>query len=203
MRAVRRPPLALRGGGAGAARAAGPSAAHRRFSDAAAAADARPLEGVRVLEMGQLIAGPFTGTVLAYFGAEVIKIEPPGGGDQLRRWRALDSDGTSYWTRSMMRNKKCLTLNMREERGRELAAELALKSDVLIENFRPGTMEKWGLGPERFEAEHPALIYTRISGYGQTGPHASRPGYASACEGFGGFRYIVSALRRPPHTSVP
>jgi crotonobetainyl-CoA:carnitine CoA-transferase CaiB-like acyl-CoA transferase len=149
-----------------------------------------PLHGVRVLEMGQLIAGPFTGTILAYFGAEVIKIEAPGSGDALRGWRELDETGTSWWTRSMMRNKKCVTVNLRDARGQALAKQLALSSDVLIENFRPGTMEQWGMGPEDFQNDHPSLVFTRISGYGQTGPYASRPGYASACEGFGGFRYI-------------
>jgi crotonobetainyl-CoA:carnitine CoA-transferase CaiB-like acyl-CoA transferase len=152
--------------------------------------DTRPLDGIRVLELGQLIAGPFAGCMLGYFGAEVIKVEPPGGGDALRNWRELDDDGTSWWWRSMSRNKRCVTVNMREERGRELVHGLAMKSDVLIENFRPGTMEKWNLGPERFATERPELVYARISGYGQTGPYASRPGFASACEAFGGFRHV-------------
>ena len=150
----------------------------------------RPLEGVRVLELGQLIAGPFAGCVLGYFGAEVIKVEPPGSGDALRNWRVLDEGGTSYWWRSMSRNKRCVTVNLREPRGRELVRALALKSDVLIENFRPGTMEKWGLGPDTFASERPELVYTRVSGYGQSGPYSARPGFASACEAFGGFRYI-------------
>jgi crotonobetainyl-CoA:carnitine CoA-transferase CaiB-like acyl-CoA transferase len=149
----------------------------------------RPLEGIRVLELGQLIAGPFAGCVLGYFGAEVIKVEPPGG-DALRNWRVLDETGTSYWWRSMSRNKRCVTIDMHEERGRELVHRLAMNSDVLLENFRPGTMEKWGLGPERYAAEHRALVYARISGYGQSGPYSQRPGFASTCEAFGGFRYI-------------
>ena len=149
----------------------------------------KPLAGVRVLEMGQLIAGPFAGCMLAYFGAEVVKIEAPGTGDPLRNWRVL-KDGTSLWWRAMGRNKKCVTLNLREPRGREIARTLALRSDVLIENFRPGTMEKWGLGPEDLRAEAPELVYARVSGYGQTGPLATKPGFASVCEGFGGFRYI-------------
>ena len=149
----------------------------------------KPLAGIRVLEMGQLIAGPFAGCMLAYFGAEVVKIEPPGTGDPLRNWRVL-KDGTSLWWRAMGRNKKCVTLNLREPRGREIARTLALRSDVLIENFRPGTMEKWGLGPEDLRAEAPELVYARVSGYGQTGPFATKPGFASVCEGFGGFRYI-------------
>ena len=157
----------------------------------------RPLEGIRVLEMGQLIAGPFAGCVLAYFGAEVVKIEPPRTGDPLRNWRVL-KDGTSLWWRAMARNKKCVTLDLRKPGGRALARALALRSDVLIENFRPGTMEKWGLGPDDLRAGHPALVYTRVSGYGQTGPDASKPGFASVCEGFGGLRYINGFPGQPP-----
>jgi crotonobetainyl-CoA:carnitine CoA-transferase CaiB-like acyl-CoA transferase len=156
----------------------------------AAAGGPRPLDGIRVLELGQLIAGPFAGCVLGYFGAEVVKVEPPGAGDALRNWRVLDEGGTSWWWRSMSRNKRCVTVNLREARGRELVHGLAMKSDVLIENFRPGTMERWGLGPERYRAERPELVYARISGYGQSGPYAARPGFASACEAFGGFRYV-------------
>ena len=156
-----------------------------------------PLAGVRVLEMGQLIAGPFAGCMLAYYGAEVIKIEPPGTGDPLRNWRVL-RDGTSLWWRSMGRNKKCITLNLRESRGREIARALALRSDVLIENFRPGTMERWGLGPDELRTEAPDLVYTRVSGYGQTGPSATKPGFASVCEGFGGLRYINGFPGGPP-----
>ena len=157
----------------------------------------KPLTGIRVLEMGQLIAGPFAGCMLAYFGAEVIKVEPPGAGDPLRNWRVL-RDGTSLWWRAMGRNKKCITLNLREPRGRALARALALRSDVLVENFRPGTMEKWGLGPGELRAEAPGLIYTRVSGYGQTGPYATKPGFASVCEGFGGLRYINGFPGEPP-----
>ena len=157
----------------------------------------KPLAGIRVLEMGQLIAGPFAGCMLAYFGAEVVKIEPPGTGDPLRNWRVL-KDGTSLWWRAMGRNKKCATLNLREPRGREIARTLALRSDVLIENFRPGTMEKWGLGPEDLRADAPELVYARVSGYGQTGPLATKPGFASVCEGFGGFRYINGFPGEPP-----
>ena len=148
-----------------------------------------PLGGIRVLEMGQLIAGPFTTAMLGYFGAEVIKIEPPGSGDPLRKWRLVE-DGTSLWWRSLARNKKCITLNLREEQGRRIAGQLARQVDVLVENFRPGTMEKWGLGPADLETDNPGLVYTRISGYGQTGPYASRPGFASVCEAIGGFRYL-------------
>ena len=157
----------------------------------------KPLAGVRVLEMGQLIAGPFAGCMLAYFGAEVVKIEPPHTGDPLRNWRVL-KDGTSLWWRAMGRNKKCVTLNLREPRGRELARALALRSDVLIENFRPGTMEKWGLGPDDLGTGNPDLVYTRVSGYGQTGPYAAKPGFASVCEGFGGLRYVNGFPGQPP-----
>ncbi|GIK34115.1 MAG: putative L-carnitine dehydratase [Gammaproteobacteria bacterium] len=148
-----------------------------------------PLEGFRVLELGQLLAGPFTTSILGYFGAEVIKIEPPGTGDPIRTWRVM-KDGVSLWWHSLGRNKKCITVNLRTERGRELVRQLAAKSDILVENFRPGTMEKWGLGPDDLRKSHPELIYARISGYGQTGPYASRTGFASVCEGVGGFRYV-------------
>jgi len=147
------------------------------------------LDGIRVLEMGQLIAGPFASCMLGYFGAEIIKIEPPRRGDALRNWRVI-KNGTSLWWRSMGRNKKCITLDLRKEEGRAIAGRLAEHADVLIENFRPGVMEKWGLSPEAMKARNPGLVYTRVSGYGQTGPLASRPGFASVCEGFAGFRHI-------------
>ncbi len=150
---------------------------------------ALPLAGVKVVELGQLLAGPFAGTLLAYFGAEVIKVEPPGG-DPIRGWRTLDDTGTSFWWRSLGRNKRSVTLDLKSDAGRELAARLIDDSDVLIENFRPGTLENWGLGPERFKESNPSLIYTRISGYGQDGPYADKPGYASVCEGIGGLRYV-------------
>ena len=150
----------------------------------------RPLDGIRVLEVGQLLAGPFAGSILGYFGAEIIKVEPPGDGDPLRKWRELDEDGTSFWWRSLGRNKKCVTANLRTDEGRNLVRQLAECSDVLIENFRPGTMEKWGLGPTDFDSSNPGLIYARISGYGQDGPYASKPGFASVCEGMGGIRYV-------------
>jgi crotonobetainyl-CoA:carnitine CoA-transferase CaiB-like acyl-CoA transferase len=159
---------------------------------------AKPLEGVRVLEMGQLMAGPFAGTILAYYGAEVIKIEPPRSGDPVRVWRGVDRDGTSLWWRSLGRNKKCITVDLRSEAGRELARELAWKSDVVLENFKPGTMEKWKLGPDDIRARNPDVIYCRVSGYGQTGPYSHKPGYASVCEGVGGFRYVNGFPDRPP-----
>lgn len=149
----------------------------------------RPLDGIKVLELGQLLAGPFTGTQLAYFGAEVIKVETPVGGDPIRGWRVVQ-EGTSLWWYSIGRNKKSITLDLNTEKGRELVLELIKQSDVLIENFRPGKMESWGLGPEDLKKTCPNLIYTRISGYGQTGPYAQQPGFASVTEGFSGFRYL-------------
>jgi crotonobetainyl-CoA:carnitine CoA-transferase CaiB-like acyl-CoA transferase len=149
----------------------------------------RPLDGFRVLELGQLLAGPFATSMLGYYGAEVIKVEPPGAGDPIRTWRVM-KDGVSLWWHSLGRNKKCITVNLRSEKGRDIVRQLAAKSDILVENFRPGAMEKWGLGPEELRKTHPELIYARISGYGQTGPYASRTGFASVCEGVGGFRYV-------------
>ncbi len=157
----------------------------------------RPLEGMRVIEAGQLLAGPFTGTILGYFGAEVIKVEPPEGGDPIRSWRET-RDGVSFWWRSIARNKKCVTLDLRTPRGRELMTELAARADVFVENFRPGIMEKWGLGPDDLKARNPGLIYTRISGYGQTGPNAPKAGFASVCEAYGGFRYVNGFPGQPP-----
>lgn len=148
----------------------------------------RPLDGIRVIELGQLIAGPFTGCILAYFGAEVIKIEPPEG-DPIRGWRLVE-EGTSYWWRSIGRNKKSVTLDLKKTEGQALAKRLIDTADVLVENFRPGVMEAWGLGPEQVKQTNPKLVYARISGYGQTGPYASKPGFASVCEGMSGFRYV-------------
>lgn len=149
----------------------------------------RPLDGIRVLEVGQLLAGPFTGSMLGYFGAEIIKIETPGDGDAIRSWRIL-KDGTSLWWHSLARNKKSVTANLRTDEGRDIVRRLAATADVIVENFRPGTMEKWGLGPADLWESNPGLIYARISGYGQDGPYASKPGFASVCEGFGGLRYV-------------
>jgi crotonobetainyl-CoA:carnitine CoA-transferase CaiB-like acyl-CoA transferase len=156
----------------------------------------KPLSGMRVIEMGQLIAGPFTGSVLGYFGAEVIKIEPITG-DPVRYWR-LTENNTSYWWHSVSRNKKSITLNLKSDEGRQIAKDLILKSDVLIENFKPGTLEKWGMSPDDLKKDNPGLITARISGYGQTGPRSHLPGYASVCEGYGGFRYVNGFPDRPP-----
>jgi len=150
----------------------------------------RPLNGFRVIEVGQLLAGPWAGTMLAYFGAEVIKIEPPVTGDPIRGWRLLDESGTAYWWRSLGRNKKSVTANLRTAEGRQIVTRLMSGADVVIENFRPGTMEKWGLGPDDFKQSNPGLIFARISGYGQTGPNSAKPGYASVTEAYSGFRYV-------------
>ncbi|MEM9387612.1 MAG: CaiB/BaiF CoA-transferase family protein [Pseudomonadota bacterium] len=152
-------------------------------------ADPRPLDGMRVVEMGQILAGPFASTLLAYFGAEVIKIEPPGSGDPIRSWR-ITRNGTSLWWWSHARNKKSVTVNLKREEGQAIALALLRDADALVENFRPGQMEKWNLGPDVVRNANPALIYTRVSGYGQTGPYAHKPGFASVCEGFGGLRYV-------------
>jgi len=148
-----------------------------------------PLAGYRVIELGQLLAGPFAGCLLGYFGAEVIKIEPPDGGDPIRRWREMRGD-TSLWWRSLARNKKSVTIDLKTGEGVDLARRLIEKADVAIENFRPGVVEKWGLGPEDFRATNPGLVYARISGYGQNGPYAGKPRFASVCEAMSGFRYV-------------
>jgi crotonobetainyl-CoA:carnitine CoA-transferase CaiB-like acyl-CoA transferase len=148
-----------------------------------------PLAGIRVLELGQILAGPFTGSILGYFGAEVIKIESPDGGDPIRGWREVQ-DGTSLWWYSLGRNKKSVTIDLKTEQGCKLAKKLIDTADVVVENFRPGVMEKWGLGPEQFKATNPKLVYARISGFGQTGPYSKKPGYASVTEGMSGFRYV-------------
>jgi crotonobetainyl-CoA:carnitine CoA-transferase CaiB-like acyl-CoA transferase len=148
----------------------------------------RPLDGIRVIEVGQLLAGPFAGCMLGYFGAEVIKIEPPEG-DPIRGWRVVDN-GTSLWWRSLGRNKKSISLDLKKTEGQAIARRLIDTADVVIENFRPGVMESWGLGPATVKATNPGLVYARISGYGQTGPYANKPGFASVCEGISGFRYV-------------
>jgi crotonobetainyl-CoA:carnitine CoA-transferase CaiB-like acyl-CoA transferase len=148
-----------------------------------------PLCGYRVIELGQLLAGPFAGCMLGYFGAEVIKIESPNGGDPIRNWRQM-KDGTSLWWYSLARNKKSVTIDLKTKAGIELVKQLIDTADIVIENFRPGVVENWGIGPEEFKQSNPKLVYARISGYGQTGPYASKPGFASVCEGISGFRYV-------------
>lgn len=157
----------------------------------------RPLDGIRVIEVGQLIAGPFAGCMLAYFGAEVIKIEPPESGDAIRGWRVVE-DGTSLWWRSIGRNKKSITLDLKQAEGQKIARQLIDTADVVIENFRPGVMEAWGLGPDDIKKTNPKLVYARISGYGQTGPYASKAGFASVCEGMSGFRYVNGFADQAP-----
>ncbi|HEY1102185.1 MAG TPA: CaiB/BaiF CoA-transferase family protein [Burkholderiaceae bacterium] len=156
-----------------------------------------PLAGLRVVELGQLIAGPFAAKTLADFGADVIKIEPPGTGDPLRQWRMV-KDGTSVWWQVQSRNKRSLALDLRQAEAQEIVRTLAREADVLIENFRPGAMEGWGLGPDALLALNPALIMLRISGYGQTGPYRDRPGFALVAEGMGGLRHLTGEPGRAP-----
>jgi len=148
----------------------------------------KPLQGLRVIELGQLLAGPFAGCMLGYFGAEVIKIEPPGG-DPIRNWREV-KDGTSLWWRSLGRNKKCISLDLKTAEGRDIVRQLMKTADIVVENFRPGVLEAWNLDPVSLQEDNPNLIYARISGYGQTGPYAEKPGFASACEAISGFRFV-------------
>ena len=149
------------------------------------------LDDLRVLEMGQLLAGPFCGQLLADFGAEVIKIELPGVGDPMREWGREKPHGLSLWWPVVARNKKSVTINLREEAGADLVRKLVAESDVLIENFRPGTLERWGLGYDELAAINPRLILVRVTGFGQTGPYSSQPGYGAIGEAMGGLRYIV------------
>ena len=156
-----------------------------------------PLSGYRVIELGQLLAGPFAGCMLGYFGAEVIKIETPNGGDPIRNWRQM-KDGTSLWWYSLARNKKSVTIDLKTKTGIELVKRLINSADIVIENFRPGVVEDWGIGPKEFKQTNPKLVYARISGYGQTGPYASKPGFASVCEGISGFRYVNGHPEQAP-----
>lgn len=156
-----------------------------------------PLSGLRVLELGQLIAGPFATRILADFGADVIKVEPPETGDPLRNWRLLH-EGTSVWWAAHARNKRSLSLDLRQKEGQEIVRKLALDADILIENFRPGAMEKWGLGFNKLHALNPKLIMVRVSGYGQTGPYRDRPGFGVIGEAMGGLRHLSGEPGRPP-----
>ena len=156
------------------------------------------LAGIRVIEMGSLIAGPFCGQLLADHGAEVIKVEPPGVGDPMREWGREKAGGKSLWWPVIARNKKSITLDLRRPEGQELARELIRGADVLLENFRPVTLERWGLGYEALAKDNPGLLMVRVSGFGQTGPYASRPGYGAIAEAMGGLRYVVGNPDRPP-----
>jgi formyl-CoA transferase len=156
-----------------------------------------PLEGVRVIEMGSLIAGPYAGALFAQFGADVIKIEPPKIGDPLRKWRKMDGD-TSLWWYSQSRNKQSLTLNLKDPDAQEVLKRLVNEADVLIENFRPGTLEKWNLGWDALSKVNPRLVMLRVSGYGQSGPQAGKPGFAAIAEAIGGLRYLIGYPDRAP-----
>jgi formyl-CoA transferase/succinyl-CoA--D-citramalate CoA-transferase len=160
-----------------------------------------PLAGVRVIELGQLLAGPFTSSRLADFGAEVIKVEAPKTGDPMRQWGHHRFEEKTLWWPVLARNKKSVTANLREERGQELVRKLAVDADVLVENFKPGTLEKWNLGPDDLHKVNPGLIISRVSGYGQTGPYSDRPGFASVGEAMGGLRYINGFPDQPPPRS--
>jgi len=156
-----------------------------------------PLDGIKVLELGQLIAGPFCTRIMGEFGAQVIKIESPRGGDPLRKWRKLYQDKSLWWL-LQARNKKSVTVDLKNPRGQEIVRKLAEEADIVVENFRPGSMEKWGLGYEELSKVNPALIMVRLSGYGQTGPYRDRPGFGSIGEAMGGLRYVTGYPDRAP-----
>lgn len=158
---------------------------------------ALPLRGVKVIELGTLIAGPFCTRMLAEFGAEVIKIESPRGGDPLRKWRKLH-EGTSLWWYAQARNKKSVTLDLKQPEAQEIVRRLAAEADVVVENFRPGALEGWGLGWDRLSAINPRLVMVRLSGFGQTGPYRDRPGFGAIGESMGGLRYVTGHPDRPP-----
>ena len=158
----------------------------------------RPLEDVRVVEMGSLLAGPFCGQLLADFGAEVIKVEPPGKGDPMRLWGRHRKEGRTLWWPIIARNKKSVTLNLRAEQGQEVARRLIASADVVVENFRPGTLERWGLGYEDLREINPGLVMVRVSGYGQTGPYRDQAGFGSIGEAMGGIRHVTGFPDRPP-----
>lgn len=160
--------------------------------------NSRPLADIRVVEMGQLLAGPFCGQLFADFGADVIKLEPPGVGDPMREWGRERPKGESLWWAVCARNKKSVTVDLRVEEGQELARQLIAEADVLLENFRPGTLERWNLAPEDLMKINPKLIIARVSGFGQTGPYSRRPGYGSIGEAMGGLRYVTGTPDAPP-----
>ena len=158
---------------------------------------APPLQGIRVLELGSLIAGPYCAKMLGDFGAEVIKVEPPGEGDPLRRWRRM-RNGTSLWWQVQSRGKKSVTVDLRRPAGQEIVRALARRSQVVIENFRAGALEKWNLGWDTLSRDNPRLVMVRVSGYGQSGPYSHRPGFAAIAEAMGGLRYVTGFPDRPP-----
>lgn len=157
----------------------------------------KPLEGVKVLELGSLIAGPFAARIMAEFGAEVIKVEPPEKGDPIRNWRVIH-EGTSLWWYVQSRNKKCITLDLKSEEGKEIIHKLAEEVDIVVENFRPGTLERWGIGYEDLKAVNSKIIFVRVSGYGQDGPYKDKPGFGSIGEAMGGIRYLTGYPDLPP-----
>jgi len=157
-----------------------------------------PLKGLRLIEMGTLLAGPFCGQLMGDFGAEVIKVEPPGKGDPMREWGQEKAHGMSLWWPVIARNKKSVTLNLREQEGQAIARELISKADFLLENFRPGTMERWSLSYDELKKINPRLIMIRVSGYGQTGPYAKRAGFGAVGESMGGLRYVCGDPSAPP-----
>lgn len=157
----------------------------------------KPLEGIRVLELGNLVAAPFAGKVLAEFGAEVIKVEEPTSGDPLRNWRVMHKD-TSVWWYVQSRNKKSITVNLRDPEGQEIIKSLVEKVDVVLENFKPGTLARWGLGYDELRKINPSIIVTSISGYGQTGPYKEKPGFGSVAEAIGGLRFLTGYPDLPP-----
>ncbi len=164
---------------------------------------AEPLAGIRVVEFGQLLAGPYTGSLLGDFGADVVKVEAPGKGDAMRDWGRLRHNERSMWWSIIARNKRSVTLDLRVPQGQEVARALVAEADVVVENFRPGTMERWGLGPAELHELNPKLVYARVTGYGQTGRYRDRPGFASAGEAIGGLRYINGHPdQAPPRSGI-
>ena len=157
-----------------------------------------PLDDIKVIEMGQLIAGPYCGQYLADFGAQVAKIEPPGTGDAMRQWGRSDQHGECVWWRVIGRNKRSVTLDLRRPEGQDVLRRLAAGADVLVENFRPGTLERWGVGWDALSEINPRLVMVRITGFGQDGPYAGRAGFAAVCEAMGGMRYVTGYPDRPP-----
>src|SRR4051812_45885573 len=174
-----------------------PAARDMRGRLPAVSHDRPPLDGVRVLELGSFIAGPFAGQLLGDLGADVVKVEPPGTGDPMRRWGVLE-DGRSLWWPSIARNKRSIVVDLRDDRGRDLARSLAMRVDVVLENFKPGTVEKWGLGYDALAATNAGVVLVHVSGFGQTGPRAHEPGFGAIGEAVGGIRHTTGDPDRPP-----
>lgn len=160
------------------------------------------LDGLRVVEMGSFIAGPFCGQLLADQGAHVVKIEPPGSGDSMRQWGVVQREGKALWWPVIARNKRSLTLDLRQPEGTEIARALLAEADVLIENFRPGTIERWGMAPDVLQAANPRLIIARVSGFGQTGPYSTRVGFGAIAEAMAGMRSLGGFPDQPRKSVV-